>query len=53
MIGLDDIIEHKKHKLEKAQGTLPLDEIERAASPVKKGTCGPRALKVSANPLII
>ena len=35
MIGLDDIIEHKKHKLEKAQGTLPLDEIERAASPVK------------------
>ena len=35
MIGLDDIIEHKKHKLEKAQEALPLDEIERTASPVK------------------
>ena len=35
MIGLDDIIEHKKHKLEKVQETLSLDEIERTASPVK------------------
>ena len=35
MIGLEDIIEHKKHKMEKAQETLSLDEIERTASPVK------------------
>ena len=35
MIGLEDIIEHKKHKMEKAQEILPLDEIEKAAVPVK------------------
>ncbi|MDD4878965.1 MAG: indole-3-glycerol phosphate synthase TrpC [Candidatus Omnitrophica bacterium] len=35
MIGLEDIIEHKKHKMEKAQETLSLDEIERTAAPVK------------------
>lgn len=35
MITLEDIIEHKKHKLEKAQRDLPLSEIERMASPVK------------------
>lgn len=35
MITLEDIIEHKKHKLEKAERDLPLAEIEKMASPVK------------------
>jgi len=35
MITLEDIIEHKKHKLEKAERDLPLAEIERMAAPVK------------------
>ena len=35
MINLDEIIEHKKHKLEKAQEALSLDEMEKMAVPVK------------------
>ena len=35
MIGLQDIIEHKKHKLERAQESLPLEELEKQAVPVK------------------
>jgi indole-3-glycerol phosphate synthase len=35
MISLQDIIEHKRHKLERAQEALPLNEIERQAAPVK------------------
>ncbi len=35
MITLEEIIEHKKHKLERAQENLPLHEIEKMAAPVK------------------
>lgn len=35
MITLEEIIEHKKHKLEKSQRDLPLAEIEKMAVPVK------------------
>jgi indole-3-glycerol phosphate synthase len=35
VITLEDIIEHKKRKLEKSQRDLPLAEIERLASSVK------------------
>ncbi|MFA5093712.1 MAG: indole-3-glycerol phosphate synthase TrpC [Candidatus Omnitrophota bacterium] len=35
MITLDEIIEHKKHKLERLQETLSLPDIEKKASPVK------------------
>jgi indole-3-glycerol phosphate synthase len=35
MIGLQEIIEHKKHKLERAQEVLPLEELEKRAAPVK------------------
>lgn len=35
MISLEDIVEHKKHRLERAQEDLPLHEIEKMAAPVK------------------
>jgi hypothetical protein len=35
MITLDDIIEHKKHKLERLQEMLSLHDIEKKALPVK------------------
>jgi len=35
MILLEDIVEHKKHRLERAQEDLPLHEIEKMAAPVK------------------
>ncbi len=35
MIGLQEIIEHKKHKLERAQEILPLEDLEKRAVPVK------------------
>lgn len=35
MITLEDIIEHKKHKLEKSEQSLSLAEIEKMAAPVK------------------
>ena len=35
MISLDDIVEHKKHELERAQEEVPLREIEKMAAPVK------------------
>jgi len=35
MITLEEIIEHKKHKLEKSEQVLSLAEIERMAAPVK------------------
>lgn len=35
MISLEDIVEHKKHRLERMQEDLPLHEIEKMATPVK------------------
>lgn len=35
MITLEEIIEHKRHKLERSELNLPLAEIEKMASPVK------------------
>ncbi len=35
MISLEDIVEHKKHKLERAQEELSRKEMEKLASPVK------------------
>lgn len=35
MISLEDIVEHKRHRLEHAQENLPLQEIEKMAKPVK------------------
>ncbi len=35
MISLEDIVEHKKHRLERVQEDLPLREIEKMAAPVK------------------
>lgn len=35
MITLQEIIEHKKHRLERAEEVLPLDELEKQAKPVK------------------
>ncbi len=35
MITLDDIIEHKKHKLERLQEAVSLSELEKKALPVK------------------
>ncbi len=34
MISLEEILEHKKHRLERAREILPLGEIEKMASPV-------------------
>ncbi|MDP3787030.1 MAG: indole-3-glycerol phosphate synthase TrpC [Candidatus Omnitrophota bacterium] len=35
MISLEDIVEHKRHKLERAQEEISLQEIEKMAAPVK------------------
>ena len=35
MTTLEEIIEHKKHRLVRAQEALPLEELERSAAPVK------------------
>jgi len=35
MITLEEIIEHKRHRLEKSEQNLPLSEIEKMATPVK------------------
>lgn len=35
MIGLEEILEHKRHKLERAMEALPLEELEKQTAPVK------------------